>query len=662
MKLFIVESPSKCGKLKKILGNEYNVVASVGHIRSIPHKGMNIDIKNNFKPTFEISSDKKKVVKEIKDMAKNADEIILATDPDREGEAISWHIYEILNQDCKKKCKRVTFDSITKQAVNKGLANKRDIDMDQVHAQQARQILDRLVGYKISPLLWFSVGSGTSAGRVQSIALKLLCKKEKEIQAFKPTDFWYLDALLQSKDGDFWARAVTTDKDNRYLDEKLSKTHLEELEKATFFVDEVNLKEKKVNPYPPFDTSTMLQAATSYFSWPVKKTTSIAQKLYEQGKVTYIRTDCFNISEEAMDEVRGYIKGKLDNTYLPSKPRVYSKKSKASSQEAHECIRPTHCEDKGKDIDNADEKKLYELIRLRFIASQINPMVLDTVSYLVGASNGVKLIAKGQSVKFDGWSKIYKYSNTKEAILPILKEKDKLDLKDIKSIKNTTQPPPRYNEASLVKKMEAEGIGRPSTYSSIMEGIQKRGYVEKIKGKSGALGVSELGMKIFDFLEDNFKDFFMDIGFTSSMEDQLSEIAEGNKGHLVLLEEIYSILQEEIKKVKKETKDKSTNEEELLQKCLICENGHVVKRHGKFGDFFTCNNYPKCKTVYNEVKDGIFEVKKKNVKKVGLKCPDCDKNGKSGDLVERKSKKDNNVFWGCSNYPKCKYTQSTGNE
>lgn len=659
--LFIVESPSKCGKLRSILGGDYKILPSVGHIRSIPRKGLNIDVKNNFEPTFEVSSDKHKVVKELKEEASKVDEIILATDPDREGEAIAWHIYELFNKSCKDKCKRVTFDSITKTAVEKAIKEKRDIDMDLVHAQHARQILDRLVGYKISPILWFTVGAGTSAGRVQSIALKIVAQREKEIQEFKPTDFWYIDALLQCENGDFWAKVETKDKDNRYLKDDVSEEDLKNLEKSTFKIENIDCKEKTNNPYPPFDTSAMLQAATSVFGWPVKKTTTLAQHLYEQGKVTYIRTDSFNIAEEAMDEVRDFILSSMDKNYLPSKPNTYKKKSKSTAQEAHECIRPTHCSDKGEDLSDNDEKKLYNLIRSRFIASQMTPMLLDTVVYTVKASCGKTLIAKGQTVKFDGWSKIYEYSNTKENELPSVKDKEKLDLKDIKKTKHTTQPPPRYNEASLVKKMESEGVGRPSTYSSIMESIKKRGYVDSPKGKKGALAATELGLKVYNYLEDNFKDFFMDIGFTASMEDDLFLVADGKKEYLKVIGDTYDILQSEIKKAREKDKnsprkaDVTTGEKCQAKGC----KGFIVKRHGKFGDFFACDTYPKCKSVYVENEDGKFSIKKKKIiKTTGRPCPDCKKAGRDGELLERKNKRDGSSFYGCSKYPKCRYTES----
>lgn len=660
MKLFIVESPNKIATLKKILGSEYVIKASVGHVRSIPKKGINIDIKNNFTPTFEVSSDKRQVVKDLKEAAAKADEIILATDEDREGEAIAWHIYDLFNKECKSKCKRATFTSITKDAVLKAIANKRDIDMDQVHAQQARQILDRLVGYKISPLLWFSIGSGTSAGRVQSIALKIVAEKEKEIQDFKPTDFWHIDALLSAEKGEFWAKVATKDKDNRYLDEKLSLDDLEKLKKSQFSVLDIDRKEKKSSPNPPFDTSSMLQAATSICKWSVKKTTMVAQKLYEGGLLTYIRTDSFNISEEALTDVRSLIKNSFDNNYLPSKPNLYKKKSKASAQEAHECIRPTHCENCGDDIVDNDEKKLYKLVRNRFISSQMTPMVMDTVVYTIEASCGKELIAKGQTIKFDGWSKHYPYLNAQENDLPIVNKKDKLNLNDIKHSKHTTQAPPRYNEASLVKKLESEGVGRPSTYSSIMDSIKKRGYVENAKTSKGALAATDLGMRAYEFLQSNFKDFFMDIHFTAQLEDQLGDIADHKKEYLSVIQATYDILQSEIKKAKANDKENPRKSDVTTgEKCEKCEKGFIVKKHGKFGDFFSCDQYPECKTIYVANDDGTFRIKQSvKPKLTGRICPDCKKAGRDGQLLERKNKKDGNIFFGCSLFPKCKFIES----
>ena len=648
MKLFIVESLNKCEKLRKFLGPDFKVAASVGHIRSIPQKGMNIDIKGGFIPVFEISPDKKKVVKELQTLSKEADEIYLATDPDREGEAIAWHIYDVLDAKSQKKCRRVTFGSLDKSSVDKAFKDARDINMNWVNAQKARQVLDRLIGYKISPMLWYTVSGGTSAGRVQSIALKIVCEREKEILAFKPQDFWYIDALLQCQKGEFWAKVVTKDKDNRYLDEKLSSDDFEKLKKAEYKLDSIDKKEKKVDPYPPFDTSSLGTACSSIFGWQIKRTASLSQSLYEKGKVTYIRTDSFNISQEAMDEVRDFIKKSAPKEYLSDKPNTYAKKStaKVAAQEAHECIRPTHCDDKGDDLDIEDEQKLYKLIRSRFVACQMSPMVVDTLVYQVKSSTKHDLIAKGQTIKFDGWYKVYKYTAAKEEILPEAQKGEDLKLKDINRSKHSTQPPPRYNEGSLVKKMEGEGVGRPATYASIMESIKKRGYVDSPKGKKGALAATELGMRVFDYLQPNFKDFFMDIGFTANVEEDLDKIRDGEKDFLGVVTNVYNIMQEEITKAKGATAlDTSTGEKCVAKDC----DGFIVKRHGKFGDFYGCDKYKSgCRAVYEKTEDGRFIPKEKKVsgEATGSKCT-C----KKGDIIAKKGKF--GEFFACSNYPTC---------
>lgn len=653
MKLFIVESPGKCVKIKAALGPDYKVAASVGHIRAIPKKGMNIDIKNGFTPTFEISADKKQVVKDLKSLADEADEIYLATDKDREGEAISWHIYDVLSEKAKKKCKRVTYTEITSAAIKECISHKRDIDMNQVNAQKARQVLDRLIGYKISPLLWFKVGSGTSAGRVQSIALKFISTKEKEIQAFKPQDYWFIEAFLECSKGKFWGKVVTKDKDNKYSDEKIVDSELEKLKKATYKIDSIERAEKIVKPYPPFDTASLQTSCSSLFGWSSKKTATLSQALYEQGKITYIRTDSFNIAQEAVEEVRKLIKIAHTDKYLPASPQVYLQKSKSSAQEAHECIRPTHSDDNGSDISDSDEKKLYCLIRDRFFACQMTPMVVDTVVYNTKASSGHMLVSRGQAIKFDGWSKAYKYSTTKEEILPDTKEGENLKLEEIKKTKHTTQPPARYNDGSLIKKMVAEGVGRPSTYPAIVEAIQKKGYAEKIKSGKGALQPTDLGMRIFEFLDPKFsKDFFMDVAFTAAMEDDLDEIAKGTKTFLEVVQKIYDKMVEEIKKAEIEGGDKPKNYKETDQSCPVCGKGLVVERGGKFGKFYSCDQYPKCKNIFVLGEDGKFKTKeqkpKSNAEKTGEKCLVC----KKGNIVKRNGQY--GEFFACDAYPSCK--------
>ena len=711
MKLFIVESPNKCAKLRGYLGNDYKVAASVGHIRQIPKKGLNIDIKNNFTPTFEVTDDKKKVVKELKELAEKADTIILATDPDREGEAIAWHIYDLLSKKNQDKCVRVTFNEITQKAVLDAVKKPRKIDFNLVDAQKARQILDRLIGYKVSPVLWHKAHiAGSSAGRVQSIALKIICERQKEIDAFKPIDFWFIEALLQAKKGEFWAKVVTKNKDNRYLEEKLAKDDFEKLKTATYKVDEIEKKEKKIEPNPPFDTNSLQTTCSSLFGWSLSKSKTLAQKLYEQGLVTYIRTDSYSIANEAIDEVRELIKTASSPEYLPAKANAYKKKSSASSQEAHECIRPTHVKNQGEDIEDEGEKKMYKLIRDRFIACQMTPMIVDTVAYTIKTDTKHTLIARGQTIKFDGWFKAYKYNNTKEEVLPEVESKEELKLKDIKNTKHQTQPPARYNEGSLAKKMETEGVGRPSTRDSIITSIQKKAYVDKEKGGKG-LVATPLGMSICDYLNPHFKDFFMDIKYTSELENSLDEIASGGKSFLEVVQSVYNSLKDHIKDAdadetsahkltgkkctvcdqgeivekrgrfgaffacskypdcktvyeKKEdgefiVKKGSAKGKSTGNKCTSCKDGEIVEKKGKFGMFFACSNYPACKTIYQSNEDGKFSIKQKGAgssKKIGRKCPDCDKNGREGDLVERKNK-EGSAFIGCSLYPRCRYSE-----
>ena len=649
--LFIVESPGKCAKIRSYLGKDYEVLASIGHVREIPKKGMNIDIKAGFIPTYEISHDKKEVVRGIKEAAKKSERIYLASDPDREGSAIAYSIYELLDEKNKKKCLRIKFNEINKSSLEKAIKEAKDMDteLNLVAAAKARQVLDRLIGYKISPILWTSVCSGTSAGRVQSIALKLVCEREKEIKAFKPTDFWFLEALMGCKKGEFWAKVCTKDKDGRYLDEKVATDDFEKLKKASYVLDKVEKGERVVNPNPPFDTASLLTTCGTLFSWSTKKTASLSQGLYETGKITYLRTDSFAISDEAMKEVREYIPKTISKEYLSTKPNVYFKKAKSASQGAHECIRPTHLDDAGTDIDDSDAKRLYQLIRARFIASQMKPMIVDAVTYYIKASTKHDLIAKGQSIKFDGWYKVYNYNTAKEEILPDAEEKENLPLKDIKKTKHTTIPPSRYNEASLVKKMESEGVGRPSTYASTMESLKKRTYVTLAAGKKNALEATELGMRVFDYLQPNFKDFIMDIGFTASVEGDLDKIEDGEKTYLETVQAVYDVMQAEIKKAAGVAKKDVTTGE----KCLVCETGSIVKRHGKFGDFWSCDKYSKdsdgCKAVYEKDKDGKFKIKEKKSSGEDTKaiCPVCKKGNiflKTGKFGE---------FFACGNYPVC---------
>jgi len=660
-KLFIVESPKKVRTIEKYLSSEYTIMASVGHIRQIPKKGLNIDVKNDFIATYEISEGKKDVVRKIKTSASSADIIYLATDLDREGEAIAWHIYDLLPKKDQVKCKRISYSEITKKAILAAIKSARNINMDLVDAQKARQCLDRLIGYKVSPVLWYSAHiSKSSAGRVQSVALNLVCERQKEIDAFISEDFWYIEALLKADKGNFWAKVVTKEKDNRYKEEKVATKDLEALKNTNYNISKIDRKEKCIKANPPFDTNSLQKACASIFKWSLSKSKTMAQKLYVDGLVTYIRTDSFNIADEAIDEVRGLIKKAATSEYLPSSPYVYSKKSSAATQEAHECIRPTHVYEKGDDIADSDAKKMYKLIRDRFIACQMTPMLIDTVAYHIKTDTNHKLITNGQAVKFDGWHKVYKYSKTKEEILPEVCQGENLDLKEIKKTKHSTKPPARYNEANLADKMETNGVGRPSTRTDIITSIQKKGYVEKEQGKGKrGLIATYLGMKINDYLVPHFKDFFMNIKYTSQIEDELNEIAEGKKNFLEIVNAFYKILTEHIKEAKGTDDVERQEPESTGVKCSACKKEDIVLRDGRFGKFFACNDYKNCKTIYIKGENGKFSPKKKKkFKKLGRKCPECEKHSRDGELIERSNKKTGDKFIGCNKWPACRYTES----
>lgn len=669
--LMIVESPHKATTIKKFLGSDYTVFASCGHIMEIPKKGLGIDVENGFIPQKEVSVDKKDIVKKIKDAAKDAEEIILATDPDREGEGISKDIYELFSKEIKKKCSRVTYTEITKKAIEKAIKNdKRQIDENMASAQKARQVLDRLIGYKISPMLWADVASKTSAGRVQSVALKFICEREKEIKDFKPEDFWYIDAKLKCKNGEFSARVITEDKDNRFqkLDD-VTKAY-GALSKAKFSVDTVERKSKEVKANPPFDTASLQATAGALFGWDLKRTAKLSQTLYDDGKLTYIRSDSFNISDEALTSVRELIKNNSDAKYLPKTAIKYAKKADSASQEAHECIRPTDVEDKGERLEG-DEQKLYKLVRDRFIACQMSPAIVDTVVYKIKTNTSnpsYKLISKGQSVKFDGWMKMYKYNSTKEELLPNVDENECLESDGINQIKNETQPPPRYKQHTLLGKLEKDGVGRPATYPTIMEGIKNREYVEEIKGKKGSLGATELGLKVYEYLQKHFDDFIMDVHFTSTLEDDLDIISSGKKTFIEVVGDTYKIMMDKIDKsgCKKNASGGFSRGDKTGSNCPICKNGVILHKKGKFGMFYCCDQYPKCKSIFEQGSDGNFKVKEKgsgfssnagsgNKNKEINKdhvCPECKSNDREGYLLERKSQYGS--FWGCSLYPKCK--------
>jgi DNA topoisomerase I len=646
MNLLIVESPNKIKKIKSFLPSGYTVEASVGHIRHIPEKGTNVD-ESTFEPTFEIDKKKSDVVRKIKSLADSAERVYLATDPDREGEAISWHIWDILPAKDKKKCQRITFKEITKKAVLDAIASPREIDQNLVEAQKARQVLDRLIGYKCSPLVNYAVQRGTSAGRVQSAALRIICDRQKEVNAFIPEDYWFIDANLQCKKGSFIARAITKEKDNRYKNHKDVDVDLPKLKIASYVIESIERKEKAVNPYPPFDTASLTVTASSLFGWGATKVMSEAQHLYESGFVSYIRSDSYNIAKEAIDEVRDFISNTYKNS-LPDKPKFYSKKSSATSQEAHECIRPSHVAETGSSLES-DARKLYELIRARFIACQMSDMIMDTVKYTVKASSEHILVATGQAIKEPGWFQAYPYSKIKDEILPDADEKEILKLIKVEDSKHTTQPPPRYNDGSLVKTMEEMGIGRPSTRAPIIKALQDKGYVDK---DAKAFVPTELGMKVCDYLEPRFIDFFMDLKFTAGLEEELDLIADGKKEYFSTVKGVYDILVKKIKEAKA-----STPKKEQIKAggtCPVCGKGEVLEKESKWGKFYCCSKYPRCKNILIKNDDGTFSAKVKAKKETtGEACPDC----KKGELILRTNHKKGTNFLGCSQYPACKFTK-----
>jgi len=637
MKLLIVESPAKARKIRSILGPDFRVEASVGHVMEIPPDGVNIDVDNGFVPTYKVSDGKKEVVETIKRAAAAADEIFLATDPDREGEAISQHIYDLLPTKCRKKCRRATYDEVTAAAVKRAIANPRDIDTNLVEAQKARQVLDRLIGYKVSPVLWRKVARGTSAGRVQSVALRMVCDRQREIEAFKPEDYWFVDALLKCRNGKFWARVVTKAKENRFSSQKDAEGALADIKGSKFTLASVDRSSKNINPPPPFDTASLQSACSSAFKWDATRAMRAAQHLYENGHVSYIRTDSYNISEEAMTAVRGLV-AKFGQRYLPASPNIYKKKSGAAAQEAHECIRPTHVEDEVVGLDG-DERKLYDLVRDRFIACQMTPAVVSVVRYDIDASCGRKLVASGQTVEFDGFQRVWQHSKSEGVTLPAAERGEGLDLAEAKSSKHTTKPPDRYNDGSIIKRMEAEGVGRPSTRATILKGLQDKGYVAK---DGNAFVPLPLGLKVCDFLTPTFSDFFMDIKFTAGLEDRLDEVATGKSTFLDVVSTVYEKLKGHVGEAKKQSSEQVTH-----GKCTVCKKGEIVERFSRFGQFYSCNRYPECKTVYVKTDDGMKP--KVPAKKTKVKCPEC---GKSMMLREH----DGRQFLGCSGYPKCRKT------
>ncbi len=700
--LVIVESPTKAKTISKFLGKNYKITSSYGHLRDLPQRALGVDTEKNFEPKYVVPKDKKPLVDELKKMAKKADTIYLATDEDREGEAIAWHLLYLLSKGNKNlNHKRIAFHEVTKSAILEAIKNPREINDNLVDAQQARRVLDRLVGYKLSPFLWKKVAKGLSAGRVQSVAVRLIVEREKEIKKFKSDEYWSLNAHLGEKNKIF--ESFLNKIDNKKLDkleikdEKQMDKILKDLDNAKYIVEKINKKKAQKNAPPPYTTSSLQQDAHGKLGFSSRQTMYLAQNLYEGmkvgkdhvGLITYMRTDSVSLAESFLDSARSYIKKELGDKYLPPSPLSYKTKSK-SAQEAHEAIRPTHIEKTPESVkDHLDEKqyKLYDLIWKRSLACQIESAKLDHTSVDVKAKK-YTFRATGSIIKFPGFLKIYGGA-TKDNILPDMKEKDELELEKLEPKQHFTEPPPRYNDASLVKKMEELGIGRPSTYAPTISTIQARNYIKRDQGR---FYPNEIAFIVAELLIEHFPDI-VDYDFTREMEEDLDDIADGEKKWVPVIRKFYKPFNDNLTKkymeIKKEdivdektdekcekcgkpmmiktsrygkflactgfpdckntksldgddNNDKSTKEgnaepAETDLKCEKCDSPMVI-RHGKFGQFYACSAFPKCKNTKAIDQD------------TGVDCPKC----KKGNIVAKKTKS-RRTFYACDKYPDCKF-------
>lgn len=701
--LLIVESPAKVRTIKKFLGKDFDIRASMGHVKDLPENELGVDIENDFSPKYIVIPEKRKVLSELKKAAEKCDKVYLAPDPDREGEAIAWHIASELNKK-EEDILRATFNEITKNAVLNSIKMPGKLDERKFNAQQARRILDRLVGYKISPLLWKKVRWGLSAGRVQSVALRLVCEREKEINEFVPKEYWTVEVRFEKDGKQFWAKVVKHKGSKLEIANKDDAERIaEELKRSEFFVENVERKERRKNAPPPFITSILQQDASRRLGFSPKKTMLIAQRLYEgveiegesTGLITYMRTDSFRLADEAVETARKFILSQYGADYLPPNPPKF--KARRSAQEAHEAIRPTSLEyppERVKRFLKKDESALYELIWKRFLACQMAPAIYDQTGIDIRAGEYL-LRASGSILKFPGFLSVYTESKEEdnkngedEIQLPELKTGEKLVLEDLKKEQHFTQPPPRYTEATLVKELEEKGIGRPSTYATIVSTIQERKYVAKQKGK---LYPTPLGCKVNELLVQNFPDL-IDIAFTAEMEEKLDKIEEGGMDWIKLLKDFYAPFE---KRLEIAQKNMQNIKSEGIPTDIVCDKcgGKMVIKLGKKGEFLACSNYPECKNTKNFTtgEDGrirIIEDEMTDIKcelcgkpmlrrkgpyglylacsgypackntvslnntkpaPTGVKCPLC-----GGDILERKGRRGSS-FYGCSNYPKCKY-------
>lgn len=669
--LVIVESPTKARTIGRYLGDDYTIKFSMGHIMDLPKSKIGVDVDHNFDPQYEVIPDKKKIIAELKSAAKSANTVILATDPDREGEAIAANIKELLDGKSKDgKFKRIVFHEITEQAIKEALLHPRDVDVHLVDAQTARRVLDRLVGYKLSPLLWQKVRRGLSAGRVQSVALRLIVEREREIEKFVKEPYFTIHATFRQRvnskqqegiefelieiHGERLEKQTTHDLyDGLYkvtrttiTTEERAKDIVSDIQKNAFSVTDVQQKETRRTPFPPYTTSTLQQDASRRFGYPGKRTMSLAQKLYEEGYITYHRTDSVVISQQALTAVRSYIQKVYGGKYLPEKPRSYATKQKLA-QEAHEAIRPTNMNRSAEQIQKDMGKefgKLYDLIWRRTVASQMADAIIESTTVYVesqrdpavrGADSGDKksyrFKANGSVLLFDGFLKVNPQA-LQDTRLPKFIAGESLDTEHVRHEPHETPPPPRYNDASLIATLEDKGIGRPSTYAAIISTLTDRGYVERVERRFEPTSV---GVAVNDFLVTNFSEID-DVPFTAQMEDDLDEVASGKKEWEKMMKEFYTPFEKKLGTMKDVARVKIAVEETDVQ-CPECREGNLVVRTGKFGKFFSCNRFPDCKFT------------KPYVEETNLICPKD-----NGKIIVKKTRK-GRKFYGCGNYPACTF-------
>ncbi|HEX3581130.1 MAG TPA: type I DNA topoisomerase [Thermoanaerobaculia bacterium] len=663
--LVIVESPAKAKTINKFIGKDYVVKASVGHVRDLPKSEIGVD-EETFEPKYQVLEGKEKVVSELKAAAKKADTIYIASDPDREGEAIGWHVMSLLGGDSKK-VRRVLFHEITKNAVRKAMEQPGEIDMNKVNAQQARRVLDRLVGYKLSPLLWDKVRRGISAGRVQSVAMKMIVDREEEIKAFQPVEYWSFAAKLDANTPpQFIAKLTKVDGKKADVGNETDARKIEAtLKSGRYVVEQVARKERKQSAAPPFITSTLQRAAYNRFKYPVKRTMQIAQKLYEGkelgqyglvGLITYMRTDSVRISDDALTEVRQYISTKYGADIIPEKPNVYRVKKAAQAQEAHEAIRPTSLEfdpEKIKDHLTREEYNLYKLIWDRFVGSQMKPALFDVTDADISVAPALTLRASGEVLKFPGFLAIFQDTaknddeeegegSENDKALPPLNEGDVLKLVNLDTKQNFTQPPPRFTEATLVKALEENGIGRPSTYGQILTTIQARDYTYKHEGK---FHPTQLGMIVAKLLKQSFGDI-IDETYTARLEEELDEIEDGKREWTDALREFNVKFSKDLDRAATEMVEVKRAGVETDEKCENCGSPMVIK-FGRFGEFLACTNYPECKTTKEMAKGDAAEAEADGEQII------CDKCGKPMQLKRSRF----GQFYACTGYPDCKNTK-----